>query len=64
MVKLFQISLRKLMSIYSLRKLQNNQETTMLLYAKYKTKVFILECSTGVSRFLLASRICSKLLLA
>ena len=35
--------------IYSLRKLQNNQETIMISYAKYKTKLFILECSTRFS---------------
>ena len=34
--------------IYTLRTLQNNQETTMTSNAKYKTKLFILECSTSV----------------
>ena len=36
----------------------------MILYAKYKAKLFILESSTGYSILLLASRICTKLLLA
>ena len=38
-----------LLYIYSLRKLGNNQETTMISYAKYKTKLCIVECSTSVS---------------
>ena len=39
--------------IYSLRKLQNNQETTLLSYAKFKTELFVLEYSTGFSFFLI-----------
>ena len=37
-------------SIY-LRKLQNNQERTMISYAKYKTKIFVLECSRIAQSF-------------